>query len=1476
MPAATFPDLAGDVPIALLPMRIETSFQPRGPNPTELWVRIFPDTIHSFTFEDSLTSDEAKWGQRFWQQTWRAGKATSGPEAETRRRVELAAWHELASRYGPTRSLYVAKKLFPTNDAERPAEPNPDQDAPLAREPLFADPGLARPASWSRAAIAGCLPDRWLIVAKHGQETVSEWTTRPVSPVLAIGPGPQRPGDTSPTDPDLAWLQDFAAAESAGMAVRLTVTADQAKSGFDRLIVVGVKGDGVDKYEGSQALSRLLDSHRYTWGLSFVPQATPTSNTRSTASDHSISDPGFERAFRALQLEVGGEALNAEMDGALLAKALGLDPGQFAAVDGSRNSEHSASSHINRALWPITFGYFAEQMFDGVFGDFNAQAWADYFSHHVWARGPLPAVRVGRQPFGVLPVTTIDGWKATPAAPPQLSAFLTGLRDNLSGGKLPPHGGRDPSQVGQDLVDVLAQDAVATSCSVRRARGPEFMRMFWRLPTKEVPDDLIAAAFTNLKNSVDAEARSAGLTAAEDERLSQVSYANVAETYNEPIIQEDDLSETQPLGDNYIARLIDPTIPLLAIHDEAPSFWPGSKPKPLLYRLLRHATLLAYARQALDTFPDEIWDKDPHSAPFFEPELVDMWPYSWGNNPDAVHEKVTPERTPTFWRILSDTLPSGSVLGVRLRAMGMNPPEPLRSFLSSLSQLAGLPSAALARLFSEAIGLASHRLDAWGTSVAAYLLSQCRLRDTRALYVGGFGWVENVPPAKVPPANASRSDGFVHAPSLSQASTAAVLMSARLANNDQRAGARMEMDLSSSRVRLALELIDGVRQGQAIGAMLGYRIERGLHDAGLHSTVYDLRRLAPIAGGEVIPRDATEPAESVAANNVVDGRKLLGQCAEDPTIFDALGLSQTDKDALVKVIKSAQDVLKAVGDLCLAEAVHQATQGNYSRAAASLNAASRGDSMPPDFDVIRTPVSGIAMTQRVLLLFPGTPASPAANGGWSDSRARALANPALNAWAAQIFGPASDIKFQARYYSADQNPDEPDPEKRPKPLKTESIALEALQLCPLDLVFAPALAESPQQSELELRMMRQAMEVKPMGAEFATQVRLTWLSSNGQDIRLGLLELFELARALRDVLTAGRVADARDLARAGQDIAAGFVANALDPNLVQVKEAWTTAKSELEQVRSDSTVTGDEPTAHALEVLRDKMEACGAFAVQHTAPMAFVIDQQLEPRRSQRGVLVEQADGILRQMDAIEAIANDSSRSAADRLKAYVGENFPLAAVFRADASSKWSEGLAYRSAADDTGRDVLDTWIRSLSNVRPAIFKLNLLELYTRMVKGRVSTGLAYCAAQLPFGADDAWNKPVGPADTGATCIVAATGGPADAISTASSLWGMVIDEWIETVPRSKLMSGIAFQYDQADTPRSPQSMLIACAPDPDQRWSEESLVNAVAETLEWAKLRMIDYDRLGNFGHLLPMIFMAENIGGVPGGDTVSTQLH
>ncbi|MBK9643307.1 MAG: hypothetical protein IPO72_18985, partial [Saprospiraceae bacterium] len=57
--------------------------------------------------------------------------------------------------------------------------------------------------------------------------------------------------------------------------------------------------------------------------------------------------------------------------------------------------------------------------------------------------------------------------------------------------------------------------------------------------------------------------------------------------------------------------------------------------------------------------------------------------------------------------------------------------------------------------------------------------------------------------------------------------------------------------MTSRRVRLAKEIIEGIQNGQELAALLGYRFERSLHDKSgngleLDKYIYDLRTKFPL------------------------------------------------------------------------------------------------------------------------------------------------------------------------------------------------------------------------------------------------------------------------------------------------------------------------------------------------------------------------------------------------------------------------------------------------------------------------------------------------------------------------------------------------------------------------------------------------------------------------------------------------------
>jgi hypothetical protein len=68
-----------------------------------------------------------------------------------------------------------------------------------------------------------------------------------------------------------------------------------------------------------------------------------------------------------------------------------------------------------------------------------------------------------------------------------------------------------------------------------------------------------------------------------------------------------------------------------------------------------------------------------------------------------------------------------------------------------------------------------------------------------------------------------------------------------------------------------MNLIEGIRQGQPVGALLGYLFERALHDNHLDQYIDHFRRVFPLVANKETPPNPGDSAETVVARNVVDG-----------------------------------------------------------------------------------------------------------------------------------------------------------------------------------------------------------------------------------------------------------------------------------------------------------------------------------------------------------------------------------------------------------------------------------------------------------------------------------------------------------------------------------------------------------------------------------------------------------------------------
>ncbi|MFD0745539.1 hypothetical protein ACFQ1L_29770 [Phytohabitans flavus] len=715
---------------------------------------------------------------------------------------------------------------------------------------------------WDRATVARCLPDRWILYAFRGDSDPVVHIGRDIPRDLPIAPGPRDPApnladpDRPVFPPSIAWMVDFEAAVQVGMAMRVPVEDDD---GYGLLIVVGATAE--TGAQGAARLATLLEAHHYTGGLGLLAQGTPTNNTDVAGSGYSSADRDHA-ASRAR--ERGGLAAPAPgSDAARLAGALGINPAVFAAAEGAGLREALDAQAMNAALWPATWGWFLRRLVP-IANDATLEAVRRHFVDWVRARGPLPTLRVGTQPYGVVPTVAMAQFQpdAGPVEGP-LHNVLTWLRHEWMRTT-----GRD-----DEIPDILRRRPVSDGYAVRAQFSSEWLPTaegFMGLTDEQVEDKVTAytADLANVRTLV-----------------GQIWRPEVFA----PLAGVFQLPDAWPGVPPTVGTDLDPAAPaawlaalLARLRERLPQDpeldWTGRPADSLLYLLLRHAARLVASGPA--------------------PALVPLPPRGGVGDPD----------------------------GPALSAY--------QEFISSVDHLAARPSAAVDRAARETLDLASHRLDAWATSIATRRLA-ARRAATAGVAVGGYGFVQGLeratetvvdPGARPPLLSRANNAGYLHAPSVPQAVTAAVLRAGHLAHGGETSDTGttpFALDLASTRVRLADQLLEGMRQGQSLSALLGYRFERGLEESDLARYRPDFRRLAPSAA------DGTDPTGEVA-----DGVRLLElyHAGAIPWGSDGLPAAGTVAGLLGQVTEA----LDAVGDAAVAEGVHHALQGNHHRAAAAL------------------------------------------------------------------------------------------------------------------------------------------------------------------------------------------------------------------------------------------------------------------------------------------------------------------------------------------------------------------------------------------------------------------------------------------------------------------------------------------------------------------------------------------------------------
>lgn len=1114
----------------------------------------------------------------YWHAVWKAGDNIT---------AQQEAYDELEGALGSETAREMKERYQPINLADSPAAPRTRSDVQVKIAVLQLTPLedlQTRRTSWSSAPRVNLLPDRFVLIAYGRMGSPLVEIGRPIRTPLIAGPDPNAPPDQQlkPVDdtlqiPDeMAWMFNFEKALEVGMALRVDLTNAQASDGFERVIVLGLRLADAPQM-GQQNLEGLLGHHLYSrTGLEILPQGTPTNNTEKSGSGYSFRDDPdatFDVFFKQTpQYSLETDPL-LRRDGQWLAHLLGLQHELVQHIPNAGGRDQSEARAMQIALWQGTLGYMMKTLMVPVFSSQDISNTRAFFTRYVSGRGPLPALRIGTQPYGILPTTAFDriNWFGTAEQTGYLGQLYAILKridedwkplvDQVSYiGKR----GADPHQI---LLDVLGLHPGSAEYYPLQAEGIE--HKFYELAFL---DYSIALYFLGLFPIVTPLTllRSFGYTGADVPDLLNKVYKARQTPLDGPIVDDRPLSETEAIRNyagnrNYIEWLVDAAQSGIERIQQEQGFDGNKKPAALLYLLLRHALQLSFhatgARlqaQASDVTVASTVLREPVFVHVAEAEGESESRYGVLFRPD---ERITHQ----------PNLLIGDYIARNLRVLD---PE-LREQTEALERLSRVPTARLERIFAEHIDTCSYRLDAWKTGLLTWQLERMRQSkrgplvaalstggEPSGLYLGAYGWLEPLRPEnktltpvelpedlakevnrrdKIPLMQDSTNLGLIHAPSLNHATTAAVLRNGYVANDG-----RLAVNLSSRRVRLALGILEGMRNGQSLGALLGYQFERYVHDNGplqVRDLIYHMRRAFPLAANQIEKTRTTEGEadESIAAMNVVDGRKLIehvegNQKFTYPFGVETLPHRASDQEAAITdALTHIRNINDAVADLVLAEGIYQAVLGNYDRSAGTLDAFAKG-SYPPEPEVIRTPRTGIALTLRTAIhLSSVPPANPLPTIALTPL---ARAEPALNAWLAGRLPAPADVGCEVSFIdrATDAEPEPP-----------IFISQEQLGLHPIDLIYRAETGTEQARMDLDDRILQYLQTNHAPCHDRPIRILYTKRVAT----KINWFELQALLRSLRAIVSASRPLQPADLMRQNDAARDEQIAVTLDKNRIQ-------------------------------------------------------------------------------------------------------------------------------------------------------------------------------------------------------------------------------------------------------------------------------------------------------------------------------------
>lgn len=1147
------------------------------------------EVILAIGTETALVAPELGAVVAYWGAVWQAGQDQARLDD---------AWDDLLAVVSAERAAELVRDYQPANLGDPPpAGRTRDETVVRVEFVLFAsaDDLDTKLHAWSQPPTSSILPERFVFLAFQGDElALPPQLGNLVPPKLILGPDPAAEQgedfrlatqEDAEADPgiqegdliiaeNMRWMFDFDEAVAKGMGFRIDLSSEQAKNGFDRVFVLGIKMSA-DRDRGAALVEELFEQHQYSRkGLAILKQGTPTNNTEDDGAGYSWRhdpDDSFDIYFGEGTSEPDPTDWFARTDGRWLADMLGIDPARLQAVENYYSTDIAEGRAMQRALWPATMGHFMDSMMNPVFEPAAIETVRLFFTRYVSGRGSIPAIRVGRQPYGILPATDYTRMRwfaprpqghdvlASAAMLVSGNRFLLKLYEILLGmdqtwenlRRRVAHVGQPEGDPHQILLDIIGLHPDSVEVYKRYANTVKQVHNIYNLVG--LPHEAVFGYYASSYLTPTSLLAAHGYTIDAEHPAPDIFTKSFFE--NAWILRGDRIdrvpnSEVEPIGiytvedeKNYIGWLIEAaehSHDRLRLQD---GFIDDTPPTALLYLLMYHALDLSYIDTSLKLHLNrEIMTPQQGQLAYVEPDFIHI-------EADNETESRWKHLYKADVRITDDPdLLLGDYIARHIDTL--DEAAAFRDVLAGLRMLENVPTAALERLLMEHIDTVSYRYDAWMLGFLHLQLETMRRLHVsheerppvRGLYVGGYGWLEELrpenkvlEPVELPDelekvfnpdgdlVEDKSNAGYILAPSQNHAVTAAVLRNGHLSNEDPEDKEALKIKLSSERVRTALQIIEGIQGGQSLSALLGYRFERGLHDrtdVEVDAFIYDLRNAFPLSAKKFKdtapgPDDPEyESIDQIEASNVMDGVAFLEHIEKTGNKTYPFGLDlppAPDKEAAInQEVRKLIDVNDAVADLALAESVHQVVVGNYERAAATLDTYSKGN-FPPTPDVIKTPRSGIQLTHRVALQLRADVSFDLSDPGVTP---RMVAEPAMHEWLSEIMPRTDQIECVVRYVNRVGDVDQEVP-----------VTMDDLGLAHIDLLYLLDIDSEQAMSTLDDRIVYHIQTIHTPRLDLLITIEYTRALGTGQ---FSVFEMTSLVASLRALLLRSKALTAPD------------------------------------------------------------------------------------------------------------------------------------------------------------------------------------------------------------------------------------------------------------------------------------------------------------------------------------------------------------